>query len=59
LDITGVYERFPTEEDCVAYLEEVRWSGVPLCPYCASDRVTAYREKRRHHCKNYAKPISL
>lgn len=52
MDIAEVYERFPAEADCIAHLEEARWKGKPICPYCGSDRVTPMPKEHRHHCNN-------
>lgn len=41
-----------TEFDCAAYLEQLRWRGKPICPYCKSDRTSRLIKKRRHHCNN-------
>ncbi|WP_348231972.1 IS1595 family transposase [Trichocoleus sp. DQ-U1] len=37
-------------EDCIALLEQIRWSGKPKCPYCESKNATAYKNERRYHC---------
>ena len=37
-------------EDCLALLEEIRWGGIPQCPYCESKKSTAIKNKRRYHC---------
>lgn len=37
-------------EDCLALLEEIRWGGVPRCPYCESTNSTAIPKERRYHC---------
>lgn len=50
MDIITVYERFPTQDDCLAHLEGVRWQGKPVCPYCNSRRVTSRPTEHRHHC---------
>jgi hypothetical protein len=26
------------QQECIAYLEKIRWDGVPHCPYCGSRR---------------------
>src|SRR5712691_2667274 len=52
MNITRIYELFPTESACIAHLEAVRWKGKPICPYCQSDRATAAPEEQRHHCNN-------
>ncbi len=50
MNIVQIYKKFPTEEDCISHIEAVRWNGKPICPYCASDRVSA--NQHRHHCNN-------
>jgi transposase-like protein len=50
MNIRTIYEKFPTESDCIAHIESVRWRGKPVCPYCTSDRVTSMPRQRRHHC---------
>jgi len=47
-----VFEKFPTQEDCVSYLEKVRWNDEPTCPYCRSKNATAYKNEHRYHCNN-------
>ena len=48
MNILEVFEKYPTQKDCIQYLEKVRWDGVPKCPYCASSN-TAPNENR-HRC---------
>jgi transposase-like protein len=48
MNIVQIYKQFPTEEDCICHIEQVRWHGTPICPYCGSDRVSA--NEHRHHC---------
>src|SRR5271155_5779488 len=50
MNIIEIYKKFPTEKDCIAHLEIVRWKGKPICPYCKSDRVTPAPKESRHHC---------
>ena len=38
------------QEACLAYLEKVRWNGVPRCPYCNSVSITTMPQQRRYHC---------
>jgi transposase-like protein len=49
-NIVSIYKRFPTENDCLAHIERVRWQSHPVCPYCTSDRVTPIASEQRHHC---------
>lgn len=39
-----------THEDCIAYLEKIRWSGKPICPYCESTNSTYMKKELRYHC---------
>jgi transposase-like protein len=52
MNIVQIYKKFPTEADCIAHLEHVRWNGVPICPYCKSDRTTPLPSEQRHHCNS-------
>jgi len=52
MNILEIFKRFPAQEDCIAYLEKVRWNGVPTCPYCGSDNSTPLPKEQRHHCNN-------
>lgn len=52
MNIVEVYRLFPSQESCIEHLEKVRWHGKPICPYCKSDRVSALKQERRHHCNN-------
>jgi len=51
MDIVEIFELFPTQEDCIAHLEKVRWQGKPRCVYCGSTNTTPTK-KNRHHCNN-------
>ena len=48
MNIIQVFERFPTQRDCIVHLERARWSGKPRCPYCKSNRTA--RLQHRHRC---------
>ena len=41
-----------SEEDYTALLEEIRWRGRPICPYCGSTNSTAIRREQRYHCNH-------
>jgi transposase-like protein len=40
----------PTQDECITYLEKIRWGDKPICPYCGSSRASKYKEKHRYHC---------
>ncbi len=37
-------------EDCLALLEEIRWGGVPQCPYCESKKSRKLKNEQRYQC---------
>jgi len=37
-------------DDCIAYLEKLRWGGIPECPYCGMHKSSEYAEQNRYHC---------
>lgn len=39
MNILDVFHGFQTQEQAVEYLEQVRWRGRPVCPYCDSEAV--------------------
>jgi len=41
---------FKDEETCVAYYEQTRWNGKPVCPHFGSERT--YKTNRGHKCAN-------
>lgn len=52
MNIIQVYKQFPTHNSCITHLENVRWKGTPICPYCKSKRVTTVPKEHRYHCNN-------
>ena len=45
MNLVEVMEMFPTQEDCIAYLERLRWHGSPECPFCGSTHVRSRNER--------------
>ena len=50
MNIIQIYKKFPTQEDCLKHLEQVRWNGKPSCPYCKSTNQTPMGKENRYHC---------
>ena len=54
LDLT---EMFPTQEDAIRYMEQIRWGDTPTCVRCGSDtKVTAQKKVGEYwcgHCRQY------
>ncbi len=44
MDLVKVMETFPTQTDCIEYLERLRWAGSPECPHCEGLRVKKRKE---------------
>ncbi|MXZ44211.1 MAG: IS1595 family transposase [Gammaproteobacteria bacterium] len=39
MNITQIYQQYPTSDDCLERLEQVRWGDTPKCAYCKSENV--------------------
>lgn len=39
-----------TQDECIAYLEKIRWGDKPICPYCGSTRSSKYKGIHRYNC---------
>ena len=59
MSLETVYEKYPTQESCLARIEKIRWQRRgPRCPYCRSPHVARKKEKGRvgrwncHGCKS-------
>ena len=52
MNIIQVYKQFPTQESCIRHLEQVRWNGKPLCPYCKSHKHSPMKDGLRYHCNS-------
>lgn len=59
MNIAQVYRKFPTQESCIEYLEQKRWGGVPVCPYCQSTNTNHLEKQSRHHCNGCRKSFSV
>ena len=53
MNIIEMFERFPTQESCIAHLEAARWrDGKPICRYCGSRNTAKSKHRhRRYACK--------
>lgn len=45
-------KRFPTEDDCIRFLETIRWGkdANPVCPYCGHECTKNKRKDDRYNC---------
>jgi transposase-like protein len=49
-ELSHIYDIFPTQKDCIDFLERILWKKGPVCPYCQTDSVTPMRGENRYHC---------
>ena len=50
MNIIEVFTKFPNQESCISYLEQVRWHNEPACPYCSSKHSTKRKGTIRYQC---------
>lgn len=43
---------FPTEKDCIGFVEGVVWGSQPICPYCRNYKVSLVANEGRYHCNS-------
>ena len=52
MNLVEIFKKFPTQKDCIEYLEKIKWQDKPVCPYCKSTKSHSIPEELRHHCHN-------
>lgn len=50
INLISLIERFGSDEQCRALLEEMRWPDGIACPRCESKNITAISPRKQHHC---------
>src|SRR5262245_21097362 len=53
------YRRFRSDESCIAFLEQVRWNGEPVCPRCGCVRCYYIKTRQRYKCAGCRKPFTV
>jgi len=59
MEILETIEKFGTQSQCVAFLEEKRWGDTPICPYCNSKKTTNRKDVLRHKCQDCNRSFSV
>jgi len=63
MDIIQVFQSFQTQEQAIEYLEQVRWRGLPVCPYCKSEKVCRHasgdRANQRWQCWDCSRSFAV
>lgn len=54
-----IVKKYGTQADCIAYLEELRWKNVPVCPYCQSTKTSNRKDVLRHKCNHCNRSFSV
>ena len=57
--IIEIMNKFPNQETCVKFLEELRWNSKPKCIFCLSEETFPIVKELRHHCKKCNKSFSV
>jgi len=50
MNLPDLIEKFGGEDECHAYLEELRWPDGIKCPRCESDKISRIKERRQFDC---------
>ena len=45
MNLIDVTQQFKTDDDCLAYLETMRWPDGVRCPVCGCDRISTITRK--------------
>lgn len=59
MEILETLKKFGTQEQCVSYLEKIRWGDKALCPYCSSTRSSKRKDVLRHKCLDCNRSFSV
>ncbi|MBI4932206.1 MAG: IS1595 family transposase [Bacteroidetes bacterium] len=51
-NISDLLTTFSSEEVCRKHLEELRWNGVPVCPFCKSKKHYKFKDGKTYKCAN-------
>jgi transposase-like protein len=57
-----LFKKFPTEESCIEFLENIRWKDGVVCVYCGSVKVSKHNKKHTRvnwQCKDCKKSFSV
>lgn len=61
MDIIQIFQKFPTQKDCIKHLEQMRWGSKPVCVYCSSTNTNPLNQENRfrHYCNGCCKAFSV
>ncbi len=54
-----LFEAFPDEQSAIDHLRAIRWKNGAYCPYCKSNRVMHFADKKTHKCSDCRQRFSI
>ena len=57
-NLIELHKYFSDETICWNYLENLRWNGHIICPFCNSDKHYKFKNSRTYKCKNCKKKFN-
>lgn len=58
LRLKNFYQKFPTEEACLEYLEKMRWPETRACPHCGSVKTYKFKNGKLFKCGDCRKQFT-
>ncbi len=55
----GLMEAFPDEQSCIDHLRSIRWRDGEFCPYCGSNRVHHFSDRKTFKCGECRQRFSI
>ena len=52
-------DAFPDEQSCIDHLRSIRWRDGEFCPYCASNRVHHFSDRKTFKCGECRQRFSI
>ncbi len=61
MNLKQLFQKFPTQEDCISHLEQIRWGNKPVCPYCQSHKISKHNNNGRQNwqCQTCTRSFSV
>ncbi|MFL5279602.1 MAG: IS1595 family transposase [Rhodopila sp.] len=63
MNILDLFQSFQTDEQALEHLEQTRWRGRPLCPYCGGEHVGRHvsgdRKRQRWQCRDCKRAFAV
>lgn len=59
MDLLKLYEKFPDQESCISYLEDVKWKEGVKCSFCNSEKVIRVKSEHRYKCYSCKRSFSV